>query len=88
MSRQPGQDLTLERTLDEIDDVVRQMRQVAQRFMSDGLAVTNGAPEQMGDVGLTLVDPLGRGHMYGAASCWHPAILEEQQTTSSPINRF
>ena len=37
--------------------------------MSDGLSLANGPSEQMGDVGLSLVDPRGRGHVYAAASC-------------------
>ena len=43
--------------------------------MGDGLSLANGSSEQMGDVGLSLVDPPGRGHVYAAASCWHAAIL-------------
>jgi hypothetical protein len=34
--------------------------------VGDCLALADGTSEQMGDVGLTLVDPLGGGHMNGA----------------------
>ncbi len=51
------------------------MGEVAEGLMSDGLSLANGPSEQMGDVGLSLVDPRGRGHVYAAASCWHAAIF-------------
>ncbi len=61
--------------LDQIDDVVGKMGEVAECLVSDVLSVTNGTPKQMRDIGPTLVDPPGRGHMNGAASCWHAGIL-------------
>ena len=67
--------LALEGAFDDLDEVVGKMGQVAERLMGDGLSLADGSSEQMGDVGLSLVDPLGRGHMYGAASCWHAAIF-------------
>ena len=67
--------LALEGSFDDLDDVFGEMGEVAEGLMSDGLSLADGASEQMGDVGLPLVDPLGRGHMYGAASCWHAAIF-------------
>ena len=48
--------------------VIGQMGEVAEGLVSDGLALADGPSEQMGDVGLPLVDPLGRSHMDGAGS--------------------
>jgi hypothetical protein len=67
--------LALEGPFDDLDDILGEMGQVAESLMGDGLALADGPSEQMGDVGLSLVDPPGRGHMYAAASCWHAAIL-------------
>src|SRR5271157_2806750 len=67
--------LALEGAFDDLDEVLGEMGKVAESLVGDGLALADGSPEQMSDVGLTLVDPPGRGHMYGAASCWHAAIL-------------
>jgi hypothetical protein len=80
--------LALERAFDEVDDAIRQMREVAERLVSDGLALADGPPEQMGDVGLPFVDPLGRGHVYGAGSGWHIAIFDGAQVVSSEILDF
>ena len=55
--------------------VIGKMGQVAEGLMGDGLSLADGSSEQMGDVGLSLVDPLGRSHMNGAASCCHAAIF-------------
>ena len=71
--------LALEGAFDEVDDVIGEMGEVAEGLMSDGLSLADGPSEQMGDVGLTLVDPLGRSHMNGAASCWHAAIFVRTQ---------
>src|SRR4051794_16702107 len=61
----------LEGAFDEIDDVIGQVREIAKSLVSDGVPLADGPSEQMGDVGLSLVDP-GRGsHMNGAASCCH-----------------
>jgi hypothetical protein len=65
----------LEGSLDDIDEVIGEMGKVAEGLMGDRLSLTDGSSEQMGDVGLSLVDPLGRSHMNGAASCWHAAIF-------------
>ena len=67
--------LALEGTFDDLDQVIGKMGQVAERLMGNGLSLADGSSEQMGDVGLSLVDPPGRSHMYGAASCWHAAIF-------------
>ena len=67
--------LALERAFDDLDDMLGKMGEVAEGLMGDGLSLSNGPSEQMGDVGLPVVDPLGRGHVYAAASCWHAAIL-------------
>jgi hypothetical protein len=67
--------LALERALDDVDEMLGKMGKVAEGLMGDGVTLADGSSEQMSDVGLTLVDPPGRGHMYGAASCWHAAIL-------------
>ncbi len=67
--------LALEGAFDDLDDVRGKMGEVAEGLMSDGLSLANGPSEQMGDVGLSLVDPRGRGHVYAAASCWHAAIF-------------
>ena len=67
--------LALEGAFDDLDEVIGKMGKVAESLMGDGLSLANGPSEQMSDVGLTLVDPLGRGHVYAAASCWHAAIL-------------
>ena len=67
--------LALEGPFDNLDDMLGEMGKVAESLMGDGLSLANGPSEQMGDVGLSLVDPPGRGHMYAAASCWHAAIL-------------
>src|SRR3954471_772615 len=80
--------LALERAFDEIDEVIGQMREVSEGFMSDGLSLADGPPEQMGDVGLSFVDPLGRGHVYGAGSGWHIAIFDGAQEVSSEILDF
>ena len=67
--------LALEGAFDDFDEVVGEMGEVAERLVGDGLSLADGPPEQMGDVGLTLVDPFGRSHMNGAASCCHAAIF-------------
>ena len=67
--------LALEGAFDDVDEVIGEMGEVAEGLMGDGLSLADGSSEQMGDVGLSLVDPLGRGHVYGAASCWHAAIF-------------
>ena len=67
--------LALEGALDDLDEMIGEMGEVAEGLVGDGLSLADGPPEQMGDVGLTLVDPLGRGHMNGAASCCHAAIF-------------
>ena len=67
--------LAFEGTFDDLDQVIGKMGQVAERLMGNGLSLADGSSEQMGDVGLSLVDPPGRSHMYGAASCWHAAIF-------------
>ena len=82
------EDLALERAFDEVDEVVGEMGEVAERLMSDGFALADGPPEQMSDVGLSLVDPLGRSHMDGAVSCWHTAIFGGAASLSREIPRF
>ena len=77
--------LALEGAFDEVDEVIGEMGEVAEGLMGDGLSLADGPSEQMGDVGLSLVDPLGRGHMYGAASCWHAAIFER---TTGAVKRI
>ena len=67
--------LALEGAFDDLDDMLGKMGEVAEGLMGDGLSLANGPSEQMGDVGLPLVDPPGRGHVYAAASCWHAAIF-------------
>jgi hypothetical protein len=67
--------LALERAFDDLDELLGKMGEVAKGLMGDGLSLANGPSEQMGDVGLSLVDPPGRGHVYAAASCWHAAIF-------------
>ena len=67
--------LALEGAFDDVDEVIGKMGKVAEGLMRDGRTLADGSPEQMGDVGLSLVDPPGRGHMNGAASCWHSAIF-------------
>jgi hypothetical protein len=42
----------------------------------------------MSDVGLPLVDPPGRGHVHGAASCCHAAILQRRVRVSRGPPRF
>ncbi len=58
----------LEGALDEFDDVIGQMGEIAEGLMGDGLADTDGTSEQVGDVGLALVHPRGSGHMDGTIS--------------------
>src|SRR5512135_346031 len=70
----PGK-VVLKGAFDEIDDVSGQMREVAEGLVGDGVSFANGTSEQMGDVGLPLVDPLRRSHMNGAAACCHAGIL-------------
>src|SRR5439155_7071099 len=67
--------LALEGAFDDLDEVIGEVGEVAERLVSDRLSLANGTPEQMGDIGLTLVDPFGRSHMDGAVSCWHTAIF-------------
>ena len=76
--------LALERAFDDLDEVIGEMGEVAERLVSDGLPVADGTPEQMGDVGLTLVAPFGRSHMNGAASCCHAAIF---RGADDPVKR-
>ena len=59
----------------DLDEVLRKMGKVAKGLMADSLALAERSSEQMSDVGRTLVDPLGRSHIYGAASCRHAAIV-------------
>ena len=67
--------LALERAFDDLDEVLGKVGKVTEGFMGDRVAFADGSSQQMSNVGLTLVDPPGRGHVYGAASCWHAAIL-------------
>src|SRR5512135_2025212 len=57
--------LALEGAFDDLDEVIGQVGEVAEGFMGDGRTLADGPSEQMGDVGLALVDPLGRSHMDG-----------------------
>jgi hypothetical protein len=47
--------LALEAAADEIDDVVRQVREVAEGLVADGRAVAIAAAEEMGAVGLPVI---------------------------------
>jgi hypothetical protein len=67
--------LALEGALDDLDEMIGKMGEIAQGLMGDGLTLANRSSEQMGDVGLSLVDPPRRGHVYGAGSCCHAAIF-------------
>jgi hypothetical protein len=78
--------LALEGTLDDRDEMVREMGEVAESLMGNGLSLADGPSEQMGDVGLSLVDPLGRSHMDGASSGWH-AVIIGLLTTASRISQ-
>jgi hypothetical protein len=80
--------LALERSLDQVDDVIRQMGEVAEGLVSDGLPLADGPTEQMGDLGLPFVDPLGRGHVYGTGSGWHVAIFGGTPVMSREILVF
>jgi hypothetical protein len=80
--------LALERAFDDLDKVIGEMGEVAEGLVGDGLSLADGTPEQMGDVGLTFVDPFGRGHMDGAASCCHAAIFRTTAAMSRPGNHF
>jgi hypothetical protein len=80
--------LALEGTLDDVDEVIGKMGKIAQRLMGDGLSLADGSSKQIGDVGLSLVDPLGRSHMNGAASCWHAAIFYRTQIVSRELANF
>jgi hypothetical protein len=80
--------LALEGAFDEVDEVVGQMREVSEGLVGDDLALADGTSEQMGDVGLSVIDPLGRGHMHGARSGWHMAILEEATAVSRELVKF
>ena len=80
--------LALERASDQVDEVIGQMGEVAEGLVSDGLPLADGPPEQMGEVGLSLIDPLGRGHMYGAGSGWHVPIFGEPPVVSSKFLDF
>ena len=57
--------LALEGASDQVDEVIGEMGQVAERLMGDGLSLADRSSEQMGDVGLSVVDPLRRSHMNG-----------------------
>ena len=80
--------LALEGAFDDLDEVIGEMGEVAEGLVGDGLSLADGPSEQMGDVGLSLVDPLGRGHMYGAGSCWHAAIFGGTPAMSREFSRF
>src|SRR4051812_11425038 len=80
--------LALERALDDRDEVVGEMGEVAEGLVGDGLALADGTTEQMGDVGLPLVDPPGRSHMDGAASCCHAAIIGPVTVASRILPEF
>ena len=68
--------LALEGALDEVDHRIGKMGQIPQGLMRDGRSLADGPSEQMGDVGLTVVDLLCRSHMNGAASCCHTGIFQ------------
>ena len=80
--------LALERALDQVDEVIGEMGEVAEGLMGDGLSLADGPSEQMGDVGLSVVDPLRRGHMNAAPSCCHAAIFQEHDGAVKRIPRF
>jgi hypothetical protein len=76
--------LALEGALDERDEVLGEMGEVAARLVSDGFPVADGTAEQIGDVGLPLGDPFCRSHMNGAASCCHAVIF---RGADDPVKR-
>jgi len=80
--------LALEGALDDLNNMLGEMGEVAEGLVGDGLSLANGPSEQMSDVGLSLVDPPGRGHVYAAASCWHAAILSMTMTASRGLTQF
>jgi hypothetical protein len=80
--------LALEGPLDDLDEMVWEMGEVAEGLMGDGLSLADGPSEQMGDVGLALVDPLGRSHMDGAGSGWHAVIFGELMALSRGLANF
>jgi hypothetical protein len=80
--------LSLEGALDDLDEVIGEMGEVSEGLMGDGLPVANGASEQMGDVGLSLVDPLGRSYMDSARSCRHATIIGPVAAASRILLEF
>src|SRR5512147_3347193 len=77
--------LALEGALDDLEEVIGEMGKVAECLMGDGLSRADGSSEQMGDVGLALVDPLGRSHMDSTVSRRHTAIFRRG---GGPVKRI
>ena len=64
------------------------MGKVSVGLIGDGLPLTDGSSEQMGDVGLSLVYPLGCSHMDGTVSRRHTAIFKEAAVLSRGFPSF
>jgi hypothetical protein len=58
----------LEGAFDEFDEVLGEMGEIPEGLMGDRLAPADGTSEQVGDIGLALVHPLGSSHMDGTVS--------------------
>jgi hypothetical protein len=67
--------LALERASDHINDIWGEMRDIAEGLMLDLAALAVGTSEEVGVVGLTLVDTLGGGYVHRATSIRHDASL-------------
>ncbi len=80
--------LALEGAFDDLDEVIGGMGKVAEGLMGDGLSLGDGSSEQRGEVGLALVDPLGRRPLAGTVSRGQAAIFEETAVLSRGLPSF
>ena len=80
--------LAFEGAADEVNEVIGEMGQVAESLMGDCLSLADGSSEQMGDVGLSVVDPLGRGHVYGAVRAGMRQYCREEHDVNSTSEIF
>jgi hypothetical protein len=65
--------LALQRAADDLDQLIAQVRQVAQGLVLDGAALAVAAPQQVGAIDLVLVLAPRGDDVRRSVACWHAA---------------
>ena len=63
--------------IDRLDEILGQMRDVAESFVADLAPFAEGAPQKMGAIGLALVDASGCGYVNGFSAFRHVCIITD-----------